>query len=329
MHSSKDQAGPRAALDDEVFFHDKTGPKSGKVVAAGQHGCTVEHGGQHHKVKWEHVAGIKKRAQVRYTVLEKGEDGLLVRDQRGMRRYVGVPPEAKGERLQIAKSLPAASPADDLAKSIVNAMGHRVNDAVLRKSMLEPVVPAAPVTIEGLPELLGGMNAMVKSMSDAVQSVAAGGVSPDALAQQLVILAQSQQQLTAAVAALAECKPVINVEPKIEVQLPAQPAPVVHVAAPVVNVDAPQVHVSVPEQAAPVVHVAAPVIPAPVVHVAAPVVHVDAPQVAPKIEVTVPAPIVNVDAPQITVEMPQPRKVVTKIERDKDGNITRAYQEDA
>lgn len=99
-----DQQAPRANLEDEVFFHHETGPRSGKVVATGRHGCTVDHGGKHHKVKWEHVAGVKKRAQVRYRVLEKGEDGLIVQDHRGARRYVGVPPEAKSESLTLENS---------------------------------------------------------------------------------------------------------------------------------------------------------------------------------------------------------------------------------
>lgn len=98
-----DPAAPRANVDDEVFFHHETGPRSGKVVAIGRHGCTVEHKGDHHKVKWQHVAGIKKRAQVRYRVLEKGEDGLLVQDHRGRRQYVGIPPEARRESLTLEK----------------------------------------------------------------------------------------------------------------------------------------------------------------------------------------------------------------------------------
>lgn len=100
---NQQQQAPRAGLDDEVFFHHATGPRSGKVVAVGRHGCTVDHGGKHHQVKWEHVAGMKKRSPVRYRVLEQGEDGLIVQDHRGARRYVGVPPEAKRESLTLEK----------------------------------------------------------------------------------------------------------------------------------------------------------------------------------------------------------------------------------
>lgn len=96
-------AGPRAHAGDEVFFHKGGRPVSGKVVCTGKHGCTVEHEGEHHKVKWEHVAGHKKRAVQRYHVLEQGEDGLIVQDASGARRYIGIPPEARSERLAFDK----------------------------------------------------------------------------------------------------------------------------------------------------------------------------------------------------------------------------------
>ena len=96
-------AGPAqvAARGDEVFFHRSGKPVSGKVLCAGRHGCTVAHGGKQHKVKWEHISGHKKRAVQRYKVVEKGEDGLIVADDSGQRRYVGIPPEARGERLVV------------------------------------------------------------------------------------------------------------------------------------------------------------------------------------------------------------------------------------
>lgn len=86
---------------DEVYFHKSGQPVSGKVLAAGRHGCTVDHGGKQHKLKWEHLVGHKKRAPQRYTVLEEGEDGLIVADSSGRKRYVGIPPEARAERLAL------------------------------------------------------------------------------------------------------------------------------------------------------------------------------------------------------------------------------------
>lgn len=103
--SNPNAAGPArtAYTGDEVFFHKGGQPVSGKVLCAGRHGCTVEHNGEQHKVKWDQLAGHKKRAMQRYKVLEKGEDGLIVQDGCGARRYVGIPPEARSERLELEK----------------------------------------------------------------------------------------------------------------------------------------------------------------------------------------------------------------------------------
>lgn len=92
-----------ASKDDEVYFHHKGVPKSGKVLCTGKHGCTVDSAGEQHKLKWEHIAGHKKRAPQRYTVVEEGEDGLIVQDASGKRRFVAIPPEARAERLELAK----------------------------------------------------------------------------------------------------------------------------------------------------------------------------------------------------------------------------------
>ena len=92
-----------AAPGDEVYFHHKGVPKSGRVVCIGKHGCTVEHEGAQHKLKWEHLAGHKKRAPQRYKVVEEGEDGVIVQDDSGRRRLVSIPPEARVERLKLDK----------------------------------------------------------------------------------------------------------------------------------------------------------------------------------------------------------------------------------
>lgn len=84
---------------DEVFFHHSGQPKCGKVLSTGKHGCTVEHDGKQHKLKWEHLAGHKKRAPQQYKVLDHGEDGMIVENQHGQRRFLSVPPEARAERL--------------------------------------------------------------------------------------------------------------------------------------------------------------------------------------------------------------------------------------
>jgi hypothetical protein len=94
----------RASAGDEVFFHRSGQPVSGKVVCTGKHGCTVEHEGAQHRIRWEHLSGHKKRAEQRYHVIEEGEDGLIVQDASGRRRFVGIPPEARQEQLRLKKT---------------------------------------------------------------------------------------------------------------------------------------------------------------------------------------------------------------------------------
>ncbi len=89
----------RAAKGDEVFFHHKGEPKVGKVLCTGRHGCVVDHEGEQHKLKWEHLAGHKSRAKQDYKVLHHGDDGMIVENQHGQRRYIGIPPEARAEQL--------------------------------------------------------------------------------------------------------------------------------------------------------------------------------------------------------------------------------------
>src|SRR3546814_11539678 len=63
---------------DEVFFDHRAGPLSGRVLAYGRHGCTVDVAGKRHKVEWGRVLGHKKRAKLDVRVLDHGEDGMVV-----------------------------------------------------------------------------------------------------------------------------------------------------------------------------------------------------------------------------------------------------------
>lgn len=87
-----------AYVGDEVFFHHNGTPKSGKVIASGKHGCTVEHEGKHHKIKWGCLSGHKKRTKQSYTVDDLGEEGMIVRAADGSKRFVSIPHESKAEQ---------------------------------------------------------------------------------------------------------------------------------------------------------------------------------------------------------------------------------------
>lgn len=103
------EPNPDVCRGDHVYFQHKAGPQAAEVLCTGKHGITVKHGGGHHKVRWEHVLGHKKRAAQKYDVLDEGEDGLIVQDADGQRRYLNIPPEARAEKMVLGKSFGAQS----------------------------------------------------------------------------------------------------------------------------------------------------------------------------------------------------------------------------
>jgi hypothetical protein len=94
-----------ACVGDIVFFNHPQGPMSGKVTAAGKHGATIQAGKTAHRIYWRHVVGIKKRVTQNYNIVETGEDGHIVEDANGGRRFVMVPNEAREDPM-VAKALP-------------------------------------------------------------------------------------------------------------------------------------------------------------------------------------------------------------------------------
>lgn len=91
----------RACRGDEVFFYYKGEPRIGKVVCSGKSGCVIEYNGKQHKLKWDKVAGHKKRTAQSYRILEEGEDGCIVENQDGKRKYLRIPPESRAEQFKL------------------------------------------------------------------------------------------------------------------------------------------------------------------------------------------------------------------------------------
>lgn len=80
---------PGVQEKDELFFHADGKPTHGRVVCHGKHGATIDcHEGKRHRVRWEHVAGFKRRAPTAVNVVEHGEDGAIVEDASGRKTYV-------------------------------------------------------------------------------------------------------------------------------------------------------------------------------------------------------------------------------------------------
>lgn len=102
------QPHPKAAgmhkMDEVYYEHPRLGAVAGKVLAHGEHGCTVEAPcGKRHKVKWDSVHGHKKRSDQGYAMVEHGEDGLVVADKAGKRRFISTVADQAPERVVMKK----------------------------------------------------------------------------------------------------------------------------------------------------------------------------------------------------------------------------------
>ncbi|HET7675398.1 MAG TPA: zeta toxin family protein [Gammaproteobacteria bacterium] len=87
---------------DHIYFQAADGPLAGQVKAVGEHGCTVCCDGRNHLVKWRHVLGHKQRMQHAVRIVDQGEDGALVEDEDGRRRYLAGKIAAAGEVIEPA-----------------------------------------------------------------------------------------------------------------------------------------------------------------------------------------------------------------------------------
>jgi len=96
---------PRGDVEvgDHLYVHHGGQPCTGEVTAHGRHGVTVKIDGQHQKVRWDKVLGHKQRIPQRYDVIDHGEDGMLVQDASGRRRFVATPNESKDDPM-VAKA---------------------------------------------------------------------------------------------------------------------------------------------------------------------------------------------------------------------------------
>ncbi|HRQ04328.1 MAG TPA: hypothetical protein PK580_00030 [Nitrosomonas halophila] len=92
-----------AVIGDEIFFHHLDAPCCGKVLSVGKHGVTVDHEGKNHRIEWHRVIGHKKRATQKLRILHEGEDGVIVEDQSGKKRFMHMSSEAR-ESQRMVKS---------------------------------------------------------------------------------------------------------------------------------------------------------------------------------------------------------------------------------
>lgn len=95
----KQQRKPGVEVGDCVYFKLGDQHTHGRVVSHGEHGCHIDHDGGRARVYWSDILGHKQRAAMDGKVVDRGEDGFLMEDGRGRRRFVmGELPEPEPEK---------------------------------------------------------------------------------------------------------------------------------------------------------------------------------------------------------------------------------------
>ena len=88
---------PDVERGDQVYFRHASGPQAGKVLARGDKGVTLEHEGRRHRVLYADLLGHKVRVGLGAKLVDSGEDGFVVEDRAGRRRYIHDPRDARAE----------------------------------------------------------------------------------------------------------------------------------------------------------------------------------------------------------------------------------------
>lgn len=145
MSDKKPGSRPGFYRGDEVYFDHPSGPLTGRVLAHGKHGCTIECGkGKRHRVKWDRVLGHKKRSALNYRIVEDGEDGMIVEDDTGRRRFIGVQSADSPERIIVrgseARTVPVAEKKPASAPAKKEPKGNPEDADQLRKSETLPKI---------------------------------------------------------------------------------------------------------------------------------------------------------------------------------------------
>lgn len=75
---------------DEVYYYLDGVPAFGEVLSTGQHGCRISHPEKPdgHCAIWEDILGVKKSLDPSYNVDDEGEDGMIVTDAKGYKRFI-------------------------------------------------------------------------------------------------------------------------------------------------------------------------------------------------------------------------------------------------
>lgn len=126
---AKEATQPDVEVGDEVYFrHPKHGPTYGEVKARGKHGCVLhcDADSMRYRVRWEHMLGHRVKVQPNYVVEDEGQDGFIIRDGEGRRRYLHDAEPAEGAAEVAKSSFPVALVfSNEAAIDVLKALGRR------------------------------------------------------------------------------------------------------------------------------------------------------------------------------------------------------------
>lgn len=80
---------------DSLYYHGPGGIGHARVVCHGAHGVTLDIGGKHTPVRWQHVLGHRERMSYPARIVDHGEDGAVVEEDDGTQTFIEglAPPE--------------------------------------------------------------------------------------------------------------------------------------------------------------------------------------------------------------------------------------------
>lgn len=309
---------PSMAPGDHVYYHYEDRPCHGVVAAIGKDGFTTDSDGQEHKVPWSDFLGHRKRLVRRFEVVDRGEDGSIMKDEDGKHVFVhgALDEHIEGDDPDtLTKSASVATMAESITPLSAERVSETVAPLLVKAQIVREIASAgfepkldyihdtfgdhyvyrqpetqadtSGMVRDALERLSSAMAAQFQGLAAAISLLADRAQAQDAMQQTLLATLAEARQPQSIILTMPEGfgkfeAPAIQIDNHI----PAQPAPVVHVA---------------PAE----------------VHVAAPAV-----TVTPVVEPTITVPV-----PEVVVQVPA-RETVTTIERDRDGNISRAVQRD-
>lgn len=129
--------------DSVYFIHPELGAQCADVISVGRDGVSVSHNGGEHGVLWEHLLGHKTRRARKLTLLDRGEDGGIAKDEEGKNVFIEGEIPIEDAELNKAETpplplFPPFDPSLDKTVSVLPLRDRAAIDAALIGAGFEP-----------------------------------------------------------------------------------------------------------------------------------------------------------------------------------------------